>query len=278
MNEWLPKAGPWLQLLSRLSLDIAFEGLWLLLGGYLTIRGLQWAAQTYLHRYERHTLIVQRVMRLIELCVWVGIVPVGLLRLLQPDRDMMLAILGAGAVAFGFALKDLAAGLVAGVVITLDRPFQVGDYVEIEGYAGEVANISLRSTTIISLNDDAITVPNSTFLTASVSNANAGSLACMVVTDFYLAHDAGYEQVKTILWEAAATSKFVAIDRPIVVVSRERPYGTQFSVKAYVADYRNMSRFASDIAESAKREFRTHDIAYANAAYASYLYDTDVDR
>lgn len=268
MNEWLPNAEPWLRLLSRLSLHVAFEGLWLLLGSYLTVRGLQWGAQIYLHRYERHTLIVQRVIRLIELFVWIGIVPLGLLRLLQPDRDMMLAILGAGAVAFGFALKDLAAGLVAGVVITLDRPFQVGDYVEVDGYAGEVANIGLRSTTIISLNDDAITIPNSTFLTASVSNANAGSLSCMVITDFYLAHDAGYEQVKAILWEAAATSKFVAVDHPIGVISRERPYGTQFSVKAYVADHRNMARFASDIAESAKREFQRRDISYATVAYA----------
>lgn len=268
MNNWLPNTDPWLKLLNRLSLHIAVEGLWLLLGGYLAIRGLHWAADIYLRRYERHTLIVQRVIRVIELGVWIGIVPVGLIRLLRPDRDMMLAILGASAVAFGFAFKDLAAGLVAGVVITLDRPFQVGDYIEIHGYAGEVVNVGLRSTTIVSLTDDTITIPNSTFLTESVSNANAGDLSCMVVTDFYMAHETDYEEVKTVLWEAAATSKFVAVDRPVVVVSRELPYGTKFSVKAYVADHRNITRFASDIAESAKHEFQMRGLPYARVEYA----------
>ncbi len=258
----------WLRLLGRLSLDVAVEGLLLVLAWYLFIRGLNLAAEIYLRRYERHTLLVRRATRLIELCVWVGIVPAGLLRILRPDRDMVLAILGTGAVAFGFALKDVAAGVVAGVVITLDRPFQVGDYIEVGGYAGEVAGIGLRSTTIVSLDDNTISIPNATFLTETVSNANAGDLSCMVVTDFYLAHDADYEQVKTILWEAAATSKFVAVDRPVVVVSREMPYGTRFSVKAYVADHRHIVRFASDVAESAKYEFRMWGIPYAQVEYA----------
>lgn len=268
MNDWILKQDVWLKLLNRLSIDAAFDGLWLLLSGYLVIRGLDWGANVYLRRHERHTLIVRRTIRLVELGVWIGIVPAGLLRILQPDRDMMLAVLGASAVAFGFALKDLAAGLVAGVVITLDRPFQVGDYVEIGGYAGEVVSIGLRSTTVVSLTDDTITIPNSTFLTQSVSNANAGQLSCMVVTDFYLAHDIDYEQVKTILWEAAATSKFVAIDKPVVVLSRELPYGTKFSVKAYVADHRHMMRLASDTAESAKHEFQMRGIPYAQVGYA----------
>ncbi len=253
----------WLRLLGRLSLDVALEGLLLLLWGYGVIRAVHWAAEVYLHRYERHTLVVRRATRLIELGIWVGIVPAGLLRILRPDRELMLAFLGAGAVAVGFALKDLAAGVVAGVVITLDRPFDVGDYIEIRGYAGEVVSIGLRSTTIVSLDGNTITIPNATFLTETVSNANAGDLSCMVVTDFYLAHDADYEQVKTILWEAAATSKFVAVDRPVVVVSQELPYGTKFSVKAYVADLRDMVRFASNVAESAKHEFRTRGIPYA---------------
>jgi len=258
----------WLKLLSRLSLDVAVEGVVLVLGWYLLTRGLHLAADLYLRRYERHTLLVRHATRLIGLCVWVGIVPAGLLRILQPDRDMVLAVLGTGAVAFGFALKDVAAGMVAGVVITLDRPFQIGDYIQIGSYAGEVVSIGLRTTTIVSLDDNTISIPNATFLTEMVANANAGDLSCMVVTDFYLAHDANYEQVKTILWEAAVTSKFVAVDRRVVVVSRELPYATKFSVKAYVADLRHMVQFASDVAESAKHEFQMHGIPYAQVEYA----------
>lgn len=268
MSNPILNQGFWLKLLSRLSVNVAVEMVLLLLGWYLLIRALHRGANTYLRRYERHTLVVQHTIRLVELCVWVGVVPAALLRILQLDRDMMLAILGAAAVAFGFALKDLAAGVVAGVVITLDRPFQIGDYIEIGGYAGEVYSIGLRSTTIVSLDDSTISVPNATFLTQSVSNANAGSLSCMVVTSFYLAHFADYEEVKTIIWEAAATSKFVAVDRPVVVVSQELPYGTKFSVKAYVADHRHMVQFASDIVEGAKYEFRSRGIPYAQVEYA----------
>lgn len=269
MNDLLPKQAALVRFLNHLSLGTIVEGAGLVLLGYVAIRGLNWTTDLYTRRYERHTLVVRRVMRFVELIVWLGIVPLGLLRLLQLDREMMLALLGAAAVAFGLAVKDLAAGVVASVVVTIDRPFQVGDFIEIDGYAGEVVNIGLRSTTIVSLNDDTITIPNAAFLTASVSNANAGSLSCMVVTDFYLAHESDFEQVKSILWEAAATSKFVRVDKPIGVVSREMPYGTKFSVKAYVADHRHMMHFATDVAESAKREFKRRGMDYAQVEFAS---------
>lgn len=272
MNNQSAEQDAWLRLLSRLSIDVALESLLLVLLGYAAIRGLHWAAELYLRRYERHALIVRRAIRLVELCIWVVIVPAGLLRILRPDQQLMLAVLGAGAVAAGFALKDLVAGVVASVVIALDRPFDVGDYIEIRGYAGEVVSIGLRSTTIVSLDDNTITIPNAVFLSEAVSNANAGKLSCMVVTDFYLAHEVDYETVKTILWEAAVTSKYVAVDRPVVVVSQELPYGTKFSVKAYVADHRDMVRFASDVAESAKREFQARGIPYARVRYAEAMW------
>jgi hypothetical protein len=269
LSDLLPQQDTLIQFLNHLSLGIIVEGSGLLLLAYMAIRSLNSAAEIYTRRYERHTLIVRRVTRFVELIVWLGIVPVGLIRLLHPDRDMMLALLGASAVAFGFAVKDLAAGIVASVVVTIDRPFQVGDYIEVGGYAGEVVNVGLRSTTIVSLNDDTITIPNATFLTTTVSNANAGSLSCMVVTDFYLAHESDFEQVKSILWEAAATSKFVEVDQPITVVSRELPYGTRFSAKAYVADHRHIVRFATDVAESAKAEFKRCGISYAHVEFAA---------
>lgn len=269
MNDLLPKQDALVRFLNHLSLGFVVDGVGLVLLGYVGVRGLNWVSYLYTQRYERHTLVVRRVLRFVELAVWLGVVPLGLLRLLQPDREMMLALLGASAVAFGFAVKDLAAGVIASVVVTIDRPFQVGDYIEIDGYAGEVVNIGLRSTTIVSLEDDTITIPNAAFLTTAVSNANAGSLSCMVVTDFYLAHDSDFEQVKSILWEAAATSKFVRVDKPIGVVSRELPFGTKFSVKAYAADHRHMMHFATDVAEGAKREFERSGVSYARVELAS---------
>ena len=79
------------------------------------------------------------------------------------DGSALVAALGLTGFALGFALKDAISNLVAGIMIVLYKPIELGDIVEISGSKGQVVNINLRYITIKS--DDVITlVPNSLFL------------------------------------------------------------------------------------------------------------------
>jgi len=84
----------------------------------------------------------------------------------------VVAFGGAGGVAVGFAAKDLLANFFGAVMIFLDRPFAIGDWVrspdkEIEG---TVEHISWRSTRIRTFDKRPLYVPNSVFLTISIEN------------------------------------------------------------------------------------------------------------
>ncbi|WP_276246726.1 MULTISPECIES: mechanosensitive ion channel family protein [unclassified Haladaptatus] len=67
---------------------------------------------------------------------------------------------GALALAFGFAAQDLLSNFVAGLFILKDRPFEIGDWIEWEGYAGRVQDIDLRVTRVKTFDNQLITVPN----------------------------------------------------------------------------------------------------------------------
>jgi small conductance mechanosensitive channel len=76
----------------------------------------------------------------------------------------IVAGLGLTGFALGFALKDSIANLLAGVMILLYRPFEVGDRIDVSGLAGTVVHVDLRYTQLDS-ERERILVPNSKMLT-----------------------------------------------------------------------------------------------------------------
>jgi small conductance mechanosensitive channel len=84
------------------------------------------------------------------------------LGLLQLDRTVTSLLAGVGVVglALGFAFQDIAANFMAGFLMALRRPFDVGDQVEIGGHHGAILRINLRSTELETLDGLWIMVPN----------------------------------------------------------------------------------------------------------------------
>ena len=73
----------------------------------------------------------------------------------------LIAGLGIAGLALGFAAKDTLSNIVAGIFIFWDRPFYIGDLVEIEDEYGEVQEITLRTTRIVTPDGIMVSIPNS---------------------------------------------------------------------------------------------------------------------
>jgi small-conductance mechanosensitive channel len=73
----------------------------------------------------------------------------------------MLAGLGIGSVAIGFAFKDIFENFLAGIIILLRREMRIGDYIECEGLEGKVENILVRETHIRQTDGQLVIIPNS---------------------------------------------------------------------------------------------------------------------
>lgn len=82
----------------------------------------------------------------------------------------LIAGLGIGAMAFAFAAKDTIENLFGSLTILLDRPFNIGDWVVIDGVEGTIEKLGFRSTRIRTFYNSQVTLPNSKMISATVDN------------------------------------------------------------------------------------------------------------
>jgi small conductance mechanosensitive channel len=79
-----------------------------------------------------------------------------------------LASLGIAGLTLGFAAKDTLSNVISGLFIFWDRPFVVGDLIEMDGKYGRVEDITLRSTRVVTPDGKMLAIPNSAIVNSSV--------------------------------------------------------------------------------------------------------------
>ena len=92
------------------------------------------------------------------------------LSLLKVDLTGLIAGLGIGGLIVTLAAQDTAKNLFGGVVIFIDKPFAVGDWVQMDNYEGTIEDITFRTTRIRTFENSLLNVPNSIISNASVIN------------------------------------------------------------------------------------------------------------
>ena len=183
------------------------------------------------------------------------------------------AIYGVAGLVFlglGYAFKDVLSSVTAGFILMFDRPFQVGDRIAFEGHYGEVQEIGIRKVQLVDLDDNIVSIPNSRFLSDTVSSANFGALHQMCVFSFFIGCNEDFELAKKLIAEATVASRYVYLDLPVKVYFSEgavpdgaERFALQLTVKAYVFDGRYESAFGSDVHERVKRALRGANIRTA---------------
>jgi MscS family membrane protein len=82
----------------------------------------------------------------------------------------VIAGLGIGGLGFAFAAKDTIENFFGSITVILDKPFEIGDWVIIDGVEGTVASVGMRSTRIRTFYDTVVTIPNSILVTTKCNN------------------------------------------------------------------------------------------------------------
>lgn len=97
----------------------------------------------------------------------------GLLAILSAlgvRMDAVTVVAGAVGVGIGFGLQQITSNFVAGLILLVERPIKIGDRIEVGAINGDVVKIAPRATTILTNDNIAIIVPNSSFVTETVVN------------------------------------------------------------------------------------------------------------
>ncbi len=148
----------------------------------------------------------------------VAIMAIGLfsaLSVLGLDKTVTSLLAGAGviALAIGFAFQDLTANFISGTFITLQRPIQVGDVVETNGFTGKVKSINLRSIIIENFSGQEIEIPSKDIFQNPITNYSKSGQRRIQV-DCGISYTDDLERVQKLALEAVNQLEFVSDFKP----------------------------------------------------------------
>ncbi len=131
------------------------------------------------------------------------------------DIFSIVTALGIGSLAIGLAAKDTLAHMISGFTLMLDRPFRIGDRIQlIGGQIGDVADIGLRSTKIRTLDNQLLIIPNSDLCNTMLTNQAFPNSRVKGRINIGVAYGSDVDQVKLLLVATAGEVTDVLIDPP----------------------------------------------------------------
>ena len=219
---------------------------------------------SFAERSSDYRLFFKRLIPVVRLMLWIMSLYFIIEGIIDPPVETLFAMLASIGLAVGFASQDILKNFFGGFMIILDRPFQVGDKILLGSDYGEVLQIGLRSTRIVTPDDSIITIPNGDLMNRAVSNSNSGALDCQVVAEVYISANSDLTKARRLAYLAAATSKYVYMQKPIVIgtvseVIKNQLY-MKFRIKAYVLDIRYEFPLQTDMAERTIQAWKDHGI------------------
>lgn len=238
------------------------------------VKTVVWVLDALAERNPSSRLFYKKLVPITRILLWIFATYLIVRVIFNVDAQGLLAAAAAVGVAIGFAAQDLLKNLFGGIILVFDQPFQVGDKISVGGTYGEVVSIGLRSTRLVTPDDNLVSVPNAQVVDGQVANANAGELNCQVVTDLYLPGWVDEARAKKIAFEAAVSSKYLYLNKPIVVLVKDEfkeTFLTRIRVKAYVLDPRYEFQFQSDVTERARAGFRDAGLLEPGHGLRAYL-------
>ncbi|TVQ85180.1 MAG: mechanosensitive ion channel family protein [Chromatiaceae bacterium] len=205
---------------------------------------LPWFANRLKGQVRLYLLAIVPVLRLL---IIVGALVLVVPRIIEPSLQNMVALFGTVGLAIGFALKDYASSLIAGVVSVLEMPYRTGDWIEIGGTYGEVTHIGMRTVRLVTRDDNVVTIPHQKLWNDAIVNANDGGQDLQCVAHFFVHPDHDGSALQQALHDVALTSPYLQLRLPVTVGAAELPWATRYSIRAYPLDPRQQFRFVTDL-------------------------------
>jgi small-conductance mechanosensitive channel len=167
---------------------------------------------------------------------------------------------GALGIGLGFGLQNIFNNFISGLILLFERPIQVGDWVEINGTWGSVEKINVRSTVVKSVDNAALIIPNSEFISSRLTNWSFKDPKIRRTIAIGVAYGSDIHKVKEILLDIA--NKHPRVYRnpgPDVVFTDFADSALMFELRIWVhVDYSVSTR--TDIRFEIDRQFRENNI------------------
>ncbi|MFB5082838.1 mechanosensitive ion channel family protein [Symbiobacterium thermophilum] len=177
----------------------------------------------------------------------------------------LIATAGVASAAIALASQDTLSNMLGGLAILIDRPFRVGDWIELtDGKVGVVVEIGLRTTRIRQFDGTALVVPNKDMANTRVINYALPSPQAAIRQTIRVTYDTDVEKAKKVLLDVLQSHPEVLKDPvPGVWLSAFNTYSLDLFFSCWVDSYTNRFRVTDELNMQILKAFRENGIALA---------------
>ncbi len=208
------------------------------------------------------TSILLKVMLVISVMSMVGI-----------QMTSFIAVLGAAGLAVGLALQGTLQNFAGGVMILLFKPYEVGDFIEAQGFMGSVKEIQIFTTVLLTPDNRKVIIPNSPLATGSITNFSAMPTRRLDFS-FGIGYTDDIDKAKALLLKMAESDERVLKDEnpPAVMVEALADSSVNLKLRVWLKaeDYWDVF---FDYTEGAKKQFDAAGISIPFPQQDVHLYN-----
>ncbi|MEO0768563.1 MAG: mechanosensitive ion channel family protein [Cyanobacteria bacterium J06649_4] len=154
------------------------------------------------------------------------------------DLQGAFTALGVGGVVLGFALQDTLGNLFSGVALLFERPFQIGDWLEVDGQKGRVIEVNWRSVHLVTRELEQLIVPNSVLSQAVIRNYNLPQPRHVEPVTIGFSYDDPPNTVKQVMRETALNTPGVLKNpAPVIQTISYDDFSIAYKVRLFLDDY-----------------------------------------
>ena len=192
------------------------------------------------------------------------------------DVTSLAIVAGALSVGIGFGLQSIVNNFVSGLILLIERPIKVGDWIVVGDQQGNVRRISVRSTEIETFDKASLILPNSELITGRVFNWTHRNLLGRVALKIAVDPNADPEAVFAVL-KACADAHPMVLKSPAPGISFDSFSGStlDYTVRVTVADVNAGGTVTTELRMAILKALRAHGLVVPNPQYEIILRDAE---
>ncbi len=205
---------------------------------FIAMKILSSALKKILDKFKVDEIVSKFIISLVKVALWIVTILITL-SAVGFDISSLITVLATCGVAIALALKDSLGNIAGGILVITSKNFGKGDFIEVAGKAGTVQEVGLLYTTILTPDNQTVTIPNGVLTTNSVSNYSKEGTR-RVDMDFGIAYKSDIEKAKAVISSMALQNEKVFRDpAPFVAVDKYEDNAVVFTFRVYcsAADY-----------------------------------------